>query len=302
MRDVKKNRFIRIGQIIFFIVITVLIVGALVYTTYGRAIPVLDTKGLIANQERDLIYFTLILGLFVIIPVFIMLFIIAWRYRATNTKAVYQPEFSSHKGLEALWWGIPFVIIIVLAVVMTISTHALDPYKKLESSVEPVNIQVVALQWKWLFIYPDEGIATVNYANIPNNTPVNLMITSDAPMNSFWVPALAGQVYAMAGMMTQLHIMADGTGTYDGVSANISGKGFADMRFQINSMDSSDFKAWTTDAAASENMLTASEYKQLALPSVSKNTKTYMLMDTGLYNKNIMKYMSPSGSHDGMDM
>jgi cytochrome o ubiquinol oxidase subunit 2 len=292
----------RIAQILFTILVALGIIGVLVYVTYGHAIPVLETKGTIANQERDLIYITVILGILVVVPVFIMLFVIAWRYRASNTQAVYQPEFASHKGLEALWWGIPCAIILALAVITWISTHNLDPYKKLESSVQPITIQVVALQWKWLFIYPDQGIATVNYANIPNNTPIDLMITSDAPMNSFWVPALAGQVYAMAGMMTQLHIAADATGTYTGSSANISGKGFADMSFKINSMDSADFVSWTKEAGRSNNMLDGNEYQKLASPTVDNETSTYVLMDSDLYNKNVMKYMSPSGSHSGMDM
>lgn len=295
MREKRIKTLKRIAQVVFAVLVAIAIIGVLVYATYGHAIPVLNTKGTIANQERDLIYITIILGIVVVVPVFIMLFVIAWRYRATNTKAVYQPDFSSHKGFEALWWGIPILIIFVLAVITWISTHQLDPYKKLESNTKPLTIQVVALQWKWLFIYPDQGIATVNYANIPNNTPVDLMITSDAPMNSFWVPALAGQVYAMAGMMTQLHIAADQTGSYAGSSANISGKGFADMNFTINSMDTSDFNSWTTTASASQKMLDQNEYKKLSLPSVENDEQTYMLMDQDLYNRNIMKYMSPSG-------
>lgn len=282
-------------KVLFALFVAAAIVGVLVYVTYGHPIPVLDTKGTIANQERDLIYITIILGVVVVLPVFIMLFAIAWRYRATNTKAIYQPEFSSHRGFEALWWGIPIIIIVILAVITWISTHELDPYKKLESSTKPLTIQVVALQWKWLFIYPDQGIATVNYANIPNDTPVDLMITSDAPMNSFWVPALAGQVYAMAGMMTQLHIAADDTGTYTGSSANISGKGFADMTFKINSMEPKDFDEWADKATFAPDTLDQVEYEKLATPVVDNDESTYVMVDQDLYNRNIMKYMSPSG-------
>jgi cytochrome o ubiquinol oxidase subunit 2 len=306
MRDNQKKNMRRAIQVTLFVIIATLIIGVLVFVTYGHAVPVLQPKGLIANQERDLIVLTVGLGLVVVIPVFVMLFFIAWKYRASNTKAVYQPDFAGHRGIEALWWGIPIMIIIVLAVITTFATHALDPFRPIESSVKPIRIQVIALDWKWLFIYPDQGIATLNYLNIPNGTPVNLTITSDAPMNSFWVPALAGQVYAMSGMSTQLHMMADGSGSYKGASANISGKGFADMRFSVNSMSESDFMAWTKRAAASNNVLSADTYDMLSQPSQNNPDTMYRLNDSSLYNDTVMKYMSPGTSTDetmyGMNM
>lgn len=258
--------------------------------------PVLDTHGIIANQQRDLILLTFALGLLVVVPVLIMLFTIAWRYRAGNKKAKYQPDMSGNKGLEALWWGIPCLIIIVLAIITGISTHALDPYKKLNSTVEPIKVQVIALQWKWLFIYPDKGVATLNYMNIPENTPVDLTISSDAPMNSFWVPALAGQVYAMSGMSTQLHFMSDGIGSYNGVSSNISGEGFANMRFKVHSLSSADFSNWLITSANSKDILSSDTYTDLAKQSKDDGEKTYMLMDKDLYNEVIMKYMSHGDS------
>lgn len=301
MRDNRKNNMKRVFQVVLFIAFTALFVGVLIFVTQGHAVPVLQPKGLLADKERDLILLTVGLSLIVVIPVFIMLFSIAWRYRASNTKAKYQPEFASHKGIEALWWGIPCLIILVLAIITGIATHALDPYKSLNSPIKPINVQVIALQWKWLFIYPDQKVATLNYVNIPSNTPINLTITSDAPMNSFWVPALAGQVYAMSGMTTQLHIMADGTGSYNGSSANISGEGFANMRFVVNSMTPQDFQLWVKQAKTSRNGLSYDDYQKLAQPSKNIPNTTYTLMDGSLYNKSIMKYMSPSGS-DSMDM
>jgi cytochrome o ubiquinol oxidase subunit 2 len=298
MRKDKKIIFKRVAQVGFSSLIAVAIVGTLAFVMQGRDIPVLDTHGTIANQQRDLIYLTFGLGMLVVVPVLIMLFTIAWRYRAGNTKAKYQPEFDGHRGLEALWWGIPCLIILLLAVITTVSTHALDPYKALDSKVEPVKIQVVAMDWKWLFIYPDKGIATLNYANIPENTPIDLTITSDAPMNSFWVPALAGQVYAMSGMSTQLHLMADTVGSYNGSSANISGEGFADMHFKVNSMSTSDFSAWAIKSANSTNALSNDTYKKLAQPSKNDGEITYMLMNNDLYNEIIMKYMPPANSAD----
>lgn len=301
MRNEKKRDFRRVRQILISSILTLVVIGVFIYVTQGRDIPVLDPKGLIAGKERDLMMFTFGLGLLVIIPVFIMLFTIAWKYRATNTKARYEPNFSTHKGFEILWWGIPCVIILVLAIVTVISTHALDPYKPLDSSVQPVKVQVVSLDWKWLFIYPDEGIATLNYMNIPKDTPINLSITSDAPMNSFWVPALAGQIYAMSGMTSQLHLMANSTGTFNGSSANISGEGFADMTFKVNALNESDFKTWvnTTSKAPTTSLLTADSYNKLAKPSRGDKSAAYLLMDSNLYNEIIMKYMSPDGSING---
>ncbi|MDB5167579.1 MAG: hypothetical protein JWN26_724 [Candidatus Saccharibacteria bacterium] len=293
MRKDRKRNFRRAGQAILSSLVAVIIVTVLVFVTHGRDIPVLNPHGLIADQERNLILLTVGLGLIVVIPVFIMLFSIAWRYRASNTKAKYQPDFASHKGIEALWWGLPCVIILILAIITGIYTHALDPFKPIDSSVKPVQIQVVSLQWKWLFIYPDQKIATLNYVNIPKDTPINFTITSDAPMNSFWVPALAGQVYAMSGMSTQLHLMADSVGSYTGSSANISGDGFADMHFKVNSMNESDFATWAKKTSIASQSLTSSSYDGLAKPSHDNSESAYVLGDGSLYNEVIMKYMSP---------
>ncbi|MBC7564905.1 ubiquinol oxidase subunit II [Candidatus Saccharibacteria bacterium] len=300
MRKEKKRNFRRVKQVLISSLAAIVILGVFVFVTYGRDMPVLDPKGLIANQERDLIIFTFALGMFVVIPVFIMLFTIAWRYREGNTKARYEPEVGGNRLLELIWWGIPCIIILILGIVTVLSTHALDPYKPINSSVQPVKIQAVSLNWRWLFIYPDEGIATVNYINIPKDTPINFTITSDAPMNTLWIPALAGQVYAMSGMSTQLHMMADTTGTYRGSSTNISGDGYADMNFKVNSMNESDYKKWAEDtfSATTNPLLTDASYKVLANPSHDTGQKTYLLMDYELYNKIIMKYMA----HDMSDM
>lgn len=291
MRKNKKRAVPKLIRVGFPIGVTLAIIAAFVYTMWGRNMPVLQPKGTIAHQQLELILITLGLGVLIVVPVFILLFSIAWRYRATNTKAKYEPELAGNRGLEALWWGIPIIVILVLSIITAISTHALDPFKKLESSVPPVKIQVVALQWKWLFIYPDEGIATVNYINIPKDTPVDFTITADAPMNSFWVPALAGQVYAMSGMSTQLSLMADTVGSYDGVSANISGEGFSGMRFKVNAMTSSEYTTWKQKAVNSNDMLTSATYNDLAAASKNNPEKTFMLMNPGLYNEIIMKYM-----------
>lgn len=281
--------------------VTVAIIALMVAVSYGHPMPVLETHGLIADKERNLIYLTVVLGVVVVVPVFIMLIVIAWKYRASNKKADYRPNYASDRRFEALWWGIPCVIIVALAIITSFATHDLDPFKPIASSNKAVNIQVVALQWRWLFIYPDQNVATLNYVNIPENTPVNFTITADAPMNSFWIPALAGQVYAMGGMSTQLHVMADGVGTYDGSSANISGSGFADMTFKVHSLHGADYEAWMTNATQSTSLLTADSYAALARPNSDKTDTTFMLADLSLYNDIMMKTMGdPSMSGMGM--
>ena len=297
MRNDKKRALWRAFQIFASSFIAVAIIGTLVFVTKGRDIPVLNPEGVIANQQYTLILITVGLGFFVVIPVFILLFSIAWKYRAGNKKAKYDPEMEGNKGLEILWWTIPMIIILALSIITYISTHALDPYKELQSDKTPVKVQVIALQWNWLFVYPESGTATLNYMNIPESTPINLEITSDAPMNSFWVPALAGQVYAMSGMTTKLHIMADSTGTYNGSSANISGHGYADMRFKVYSMNEADFKAWAQKAANSSNMLRTDEYTKLVTAQEHKPETTFMLMAPTLFDDVIMKYMHSENTH-----
>lgn len=307
MRDNKKRVLKRAFQVFASSFIAVALIGTFMFVTQGRDIPVLNPEGTISSQQYTLILITVGLGVFVVIPVFILLFSIAWRFRAGNKKAKYEPEMEGHKGLEILWWAIPFLIILVLAIITHISTHALDPYKELKSDKEPVKVQVVSLKWNWLFIYPESGTATLNYMNIPEDTPVNLSITADSPMNSFWVPALAGQVYAMSGMTTKLHIMADKIGSYNGATANISGEGYADMRFKVYSMSEIDYSTWVKKAANSSNMLTSESYAKLTEAHEHKAETTYMLMTPKLFDNIVMKYMHSDNEHahehtEGMEM
>ena len=272
------------------------VTGLIVWAAVGHNVPVLDTHGLIANQQRDLIYFTLILGGFVVIPVFIILFVVIWKYRASNprSEASYAPDYDGNNRLEALWWGIPALIIVVLGIVTGITTFALDPYKAIESDKKPITVQVIAMQWKWLFIYPDQQVASLQQLVIPEDTPINFTLTSDAPMNSFWIPALAGQVYAMSGMSTKLHIVADKPGEYMGTSANISGDGFADMKFVAKVITEQDFATWSQQG--SPDILDMQTYNKLAEPGVNPPVKTYKLSDADVYNEVVMKYM-----HSGME-
>lgn len=266
------------------------------------SIPVLMPKGAVAQKQLDLMIFAFMIMLIVVIPVFIMTAMIAWKYRAGNTKAKYAPNWDHHHVAEAVWWGIPGLIILTLAVIIWRSSHELDPYRQLQSTKKPVTIQVVALDWKWLFIYPEQGIASVNHIEFPEDTPVNFVITSDAPMNSFWLPQLGGQVYAMSGMSTKLHLMASEQGTYNGYSANISGDGYSGMTFTATATSQAAFDKWVQGIQRSTHPLDSAEYQKIAAPSKNNPTAYYSPVSTGLYDKVVMKYMT-SGSEDtaGLD-
>ena len=278
---------------LLFVVIPLLIAVVVGYVLKDHNFAVLNPRGDVGLKERNLMVFATLLSLCVIVPVFAMTIAIAWKYRESNTKAKYRPDWDHHAALETLWWGLPCAIIIVLAVVAWNSSHQLDPFRPLPSTAKPLNVQVIALDWKWLFIYPDQGVATVNYLQIPVNTPVNFDITSDAPMNSLWIPQLGGQVYAMAGMSTQLHLNATHAGLYRGSSANISGKGFAGMNFKVWATDDETFLAWIKKAQSAGPLLNMDAYNKLARPS-ENNPVAYYAVNQSPYDKVIHKYMSPA--------
>ncbi len=281
-------------------ILTLIIIFIFVALTFWHLqaynIAILSPAGTIAEQQRSLIYFTILLSLIIVVPVFALTFLIARKYRASKPKGRYQPDFDGHRGLELLWWCIPGAIILLLAVITWRTSHDLDPYKPIQANQKPLKVQVVALQWKWLFIYPEQNIASVNYLQFPEDTPLNLDITADAPMNSFWVPQLGGQVYAMSGMSTKLHLMADRPGIYDGVSANLSGGGFSGMKFKAKSTSQAEFDQWVQTVKVSPNVLSFEEYNKLARPSKDVQPFTYWSTEDKLYNKIIDKYMRPQES------
>ena len=233
----------------------------------GCKLAVLDPKGLIAATQKNLFIDAVLLMLIVVIPVIIMSFVFTWKYRIKNTDAKYAPNWSHSTLIESVCWAIPIIIIGILATITWISTHQLDPYRPLDIKKKPILIEAVALNWKWLFIYPEQHIATINYVQIPAHVPIRFYVTADAPMNSLAIPQLAGQIYAMTGMRTKLNLIADEPGTYSGLSTNFSGDGFSGMHFIVKATSQSAFNRWVHATQKAPNRLTMTKYNRLAKPS-----------------------------------
>ncbi len=267
---------------------------------------IFDPKGIISLAERNLIVTVVCVMLVVAIPMLVTLYVFAWKYRAGNRAGVKnagreeKPERQHRVGKEIWLWAIPAAVICVLAVINWKSTHALDPSVPIASNVPPIVIQVVALEWKWLFIYPAQGIATVNYVEFPANTPVHFDLTADAPMSSFWIPQLGSQIYAMAAMQTQLNLMADTTGDFAGKDTEINGAGYAGMTFVAKSVTEDDFNAWVTRVRGSGNVLDVPAYNALAAQSMDAPQASYSSVDKNLYNEILMKYTAPAANGAGL--
>lgn len=288
MKSSKRVPIVLVLSVLVFIAVVLVAVWFL----SGKNIAVFNAAGTIAEQERGLIVFASLLSLIVVLPVFALTFYIVWKYRASNKKARYEPEWDKDSRIELLWWGVPLVLIAVLSVITWVSSHRLDPFRPLDSSLKPLEVQVVALQWKWLFIYPEQNIASVNFVQFPEDRPVTFTVTSDAPMNSFWIPQLGGQIYAMSGMSTKLHLMADQPGEYRGSSANISGEGFAGMVFTAKSSTQGDFDEWVRTVKNSPDQLSSPVYEQLAQPSQDNPVTYFGSVKPGLYDEITNKFMT----------
>jgi cytochrome o ubiquinol oxidase subunit 2 len=289
-----KNRILRRTSSLIHLVPLMLVSGC--------KLELLDPKGSIGMAEKQLIATSTWAMLVVVVPVIALTLLFAWRYRASNTQAEYRPRWAHSTAIEVVIWTIPSLIILFLAVLTWKTTHELDPYRPLESEVKPINIEVVALDWKWLFIYPDLGIATVNQIAFPVGTPVNFVITSDSVMNSFFVPQLGSQVYAMAGMQTQLHLIANESGDFAGMSANFSGKGFSDMKFRALAKSPAEFDAWVAQVRASKDRLDMNRYNVVSKPEQKAPVGYFSTVDPKLFHNIIARYnngqfMDPSNAN-----
>lgn len=262
----------------------------------GCDLVMFNAKGAIGVEQARIITIAFILMMLIVVPVIIMTIVIAWRYRASNPHAKYDPEWSHSTKLEILCWGIPCIIICILAWIAWVTSHTLDPYRPLDSKTKPLTIQAVALDWKWVFIYPEQGIATINYIDIPVDTPISFQVASEGPMNALWIPQLGGQVYAMAGMRTRLHLIANEAGIYDGGSASYSGEGFAEMNFKVKAESAEDFARWVASVKTSPHVLTAEKFNQLIKPSINVPVQYFSSIAPHLFHDEIMKFMMPMGS------
>ncbi len=283
-------------KIILSVLMLIAATALTTFYVYTHDIEVLNPKGLIGLKERELIVTASLLMLIVVIPVFAFTIYFSWKYRASNEKARHEPDWEHNSIAEMCWWGVPFLILMILAVITWRSTHDLNPFKPLESNKKPIVIQAVALDWKWLFIYPEHGIATVNHIEFPEKTPLNFEITADAPMNSFWIPQLGGQIYAMPAMRSKIHLIANEKGLFKGRSSNYSGKGFAGMKFTAKATSDEEFEEWVSSVRRSPKNLGLSEYENLVKPSSYDQPSYYKLGHDQLFDWILEKYAPPKAA------
>ena len=259
-----------------------LLIGAM--TLSGCTEGVLDPKGPIALAERQILFNALGIMLAIVIPVILAILGFAFWFRASNEGARYRPDFTYSGRLELLVWSIPAMTVLLVGGVAWIGAHDLDPGKPISSTVKPVNVQVVSLDWKWLFIYPEQGLASVNKLVVPVGTPISFELTSSSVMNSFFVPQLGSQIYAMSGMATRLHLQADHLGTYAGISAMFSGDGFPDMRFTVDAVTDDRFAQWVRQARETGSALDKQTYADLVKPSKAVAPFTYRAVAPDLFS------------------
>jgi len=279
-----------------FVFAGLLSLGAVTFLGGCSTILLFDPKGPIGESERYVIIAAMVLMAIVVIPVFVMAFWFPLKYRASNTASTYMPKWSYSAKIDFFMWAVPIAIVTVLAILAWTRTHSLDPYKPIQSAGKPITIEAVSLDWKWLFIYPEQNIAVVNQITFPVNVPLSFKITSDTVMTSFFIPQLGSQIYAMGGMQTKLHLLADKPGTYTGQNNQISGRGYADMHFKANAVSGEEFQSWVEKIRQSKELLDLDRYEKLAQPSDGYHPVTYFsAVEPGLFVY-IMRKFDPNWS------
>ncbi|GAB3789203.1 ubiquinol oxidase subunit II [Dyella agri] len=268
----------------------------------GCHLALLDPSGDIARQQSDVMIVTTLIIALIVVPVLVAIGVIAWRYRASNKKAVYDAEWDHSPQLELVVWAAPLLIIIAIGAISWIGTHQLDPYRPLDrvakgqpvaADTQPLEVDVVSLRWKWLFFYPQYGVATVNQLAAPVDVPIRFKLTSDAMMDAFSVPDLAGMIYTMPGMQTVLHAVINKPGQYQGFSANYSGSGFTDMRFSFDGMSQRDFDDWIAKVRAGSGDLDRKAYDQLRQPERNAPVQYYARFEPDLYTRILNRCADP---------
>jgi len=261
---------------------------------------VLSPIGPVGAAERTILLDALAIMLAIVVPTIVATLAFAWWYRAGNTRARYLPDFQYSGQLELLVWSVPALVVLFLGGIAWISSHDLDPAEPLtwaspaNKTAKPVEVEVVSLDWKWLFIYPEHHVASINRLVVPTGVPLHLRVTSATVMNVFFVPRLGSEIYSMSGMATQINLQADQPGTYPGLSANFSGDGFSDMHFTLESVDSKQFNTWVASAQAAGDELNDTTYRSLLRQTANLQPYTYRNVTEGLFNR-IVSLQLPSG-------
>lgn len=259
---------------------------------------VLDPQGPVSSAERLILLNATSIMLVVVVPVIILTLAFAWWYRASNSRASYRPDWAYSGQIELVVWSIPAMVVILLAGVAWIGAHQLDPRAALDSKVKPLRLDVVSLDWKWLFIYPDKNVATVNQIVVPVGTPLELSLTSATVMNAFFVPQLGTQIYTMPGMTTHLFLQADRPGDYPGFSSHFSGDGFSDMRFTVHAVSPTEFAQWLTQSHGDAGSLSMAAYTEVARASHHDAPKTFGSVEPDLFTQ-ILKITAPVSAATG---
>ena len=255
---------------------------------------VLDPRGPVGVSERLILIDSVAIMLVIVVPVILATFGFAWWFRASNSRATYRPDWAFSGQLELIVWAIPALVITFLGGIAWFGAHALDPYRALESKTAPIEIEVISLDWKWLFIYPNDGVASVNQLVVPVGTPVHFKLTSSGVMNSFFVPQLGSQIYTMAGMTSQLSLQADEPGDYPGLSAQFSGDGFSDMQFNVRALPADGYTKWLADAKASGPTLDTAAYAVLTKQGAGIKPATFRGVDPKLFDA-VVNETAPPG-------
>lgn len=282
------------GKSILLIVVVLVCLTLLIATLLrGKDLELLAPKGQIAHQQLRLLLTTVALLLEIAIPTLILFYTVAWKYREGNEKAAHAPDTHSSKSVVFSMWAFPVTTMLLISALLIPATHKLDPRKSIQAGTAPITVQVVAMRWKWLFIYPAQHIASVNFMQMPVGTPIQFDLTADeTPMSSFWIPHLGGQLYAMTGHVNRLNLIADAAGDFRGSDAEINGAGFAGMKFMARAGSQADFDNWVQTAKASSNSLTKATYADLLKPSESNPEASYGTVDPALFGNVLTKYAS----------
>ncbi len=291
------SRSIRFTSILMLVLLSLLMLS--LEGCKGVSDGMLNPKGIIAFHERKLLFDTLALMLIVVLPVIVMSLTFVYHYQVSHHIADYEPNWSHNYFLESIWWGVPCAIIFILAVITWKKTHELDPYNSIAGATEPaLLVEAIALPWKWLFIYPEQNIATVNYLEIPVGRQVEIWMTTDnVPMSAFFVAQLGSQIYAMAGMRTKLHILANQTGVYHGQNTQYNGAGFSEMHFPVHVVEPEQMNAWVDEIRKnkSHHALSPDEYQRLLVPSIANKPAYYVDAEKNLFEHVMHTYMHTFG-------